>query len=108
MAGQSLPQSMERIRESIRESDLRTGIDQLISLLKGVDEALYNEAIAQSARLVGIQRRERQGVYTLPEVEAQEARLRLALLGLVDEASAQLERRSLPFATAPVRFEPPE
>ncbi len=99
---------LDHIREFVTQNELREAINQLVSLLRGTDPELYSEAVAQSGRLVGLRRQERQGVLTAAEVEAKEAKLRLALMGLVDEIPARLSRRALPFATASVRFKPPE
>ena len=78
-----------------------------MSLLKGRDAELYNESIAQSAHLFGPQESERRGLATPSEVEAQEARLRVALLELIDEIPEKLDRGQMPFATPSVTFEPP-
>ncbi len=108
MSDTTLPVVLDRIRESVNQNDLRDALDQLIALLKGTDADLYNEAIAQSGRLMGLLRQQRQGVLTTAEFEAWQAKLRLALLGLLDEIPREAARRALPFATAPVRFNAPE
>ena len=103
---------LDRVRESVNQNDLREAIDQLIALLKGADQELFNEAIGQSARLTGLRRQERQGVLTAAEAfEAREAstsgsRL-LSLLDLIP-ARAFHGGKALPFATASVRLTPPE
>lgn len=79
-----LMNAISKIRELISQADDTQAADLLLSTLKGGENRHYNEAILQLGKLSRIAERERQGVLTGPNAEAQRGAVRLAILQLLD------------------------
>jgi hypothetical protein len=99
--------SLDRIASLVGQGEIATGLQVLVSFLKGVESSLYNEAIVLSARLSDMRRRERGGVADSAELRRDFAAISFALLEILDEARRKQHKWTMPFSSPAVRLNPP-
>ena len=95
---------LDDIRLLIQQNEVDLALEQVTSLLKGINSDLFNEAILQQSRLTTIRKRERQGLLTPADGLVQQNQITAGVLELIDDVARQLKRGPVPLATGTVIF----